>query len=97
MCAIVTGDVNPLNVALIRIVSAVRPSTIVATPVPGETTGGTSFAPERLASKVIGIAWAAGANSISATIRTNAAEIYLISAPPLFGVTSLGRYLRKDY
>jgi hypothetical protein len=80
MCAAVSFDVKPLNVALIWIVSAVGSSTIVARPVPGEAMGGTSFAPERLPTNVIGIALAAGACSIRAPIKTNAGETYLISA-----------------
>ena len=39
---------------------------MVARPVPGEGTGGSSLAPERTAVKVIGIALAAGAGSIMA-------------------------------
>jgi len=73
MCAAVSGVVRPLNVAAICIVLAVGSNTIVARPVPGEPVGGVSFAPERSAVKVIGIAWAAGAGSIrGAAIMTNA-------------------------
>jgi hypothetical protein len=108
MCAAVSFDVKPLNVALICIVWAVGSSTTVARPVPGDTTGGTSFAPERLPANVIGIALAAGACSIRAPIKTNAGEKYLISAllklvwylpearldrPPLF--LTLSRFGRR--
>src|ERR1700732_23415 len=81
MCAATSFDVKPLNVALTCNVWAVGSSITVASPVPGELTGGTSFAPERLPTNVIGVAWAAGAWSIKAPIRTNAGERYLISAP----------------
>jgi len=80
MCAAVSCDVNPLNVALISIVWAVGSRIIVASPVPGDTTGGTSFAAERLPTNVIGVALAASACSIRVPIRTNAGETYLISA-----------------
>src|SRR5207302_1622595 len=80
MCAIVSVDVKPLNVALTCNVWAVGSRITVASPVPGEATGGTSFAPERLPTNVIGTAWAAGVCSIRAPIRTNAGERYLISA-----------------
>src|SRR5438132_13611078 len=80
MCAAKSLDVKPLNVALTCNVWAVGSRIIVASPVPGEATGGTSFAPERLPTNVIGTAWAAGACSIRAPIRTNAGERYLISA-----------------
>jgi hypothetical protein len=73
MCAAVSFDVKPLNVALICIVWAVGSSTTAAKPVPGEATGGTSFAPARLPTKVIGIAWAADAGSISAVAMARAA------------------------
>src|SRR6516162_3886874 len=74
MCAIVSFDVKPLNIALIVSVWAVGSSTIVARPVPGEALGGFSFAPDRVAKKVIGSAWTAGADSICAAIMTNAGE-----------------------
>ena len=64
MCAATSFDVKPLKVALICIVWAVGSSTTVARPVPGEATGGTSFAPARLPTKVIGSA-SAGTGSIS--------------------------------
>jgi hypothetical protein len=76
----VSFDVKPLNVALISIVWAVGSSIIVASPVPGDTTVGTSFAAERLPTNVIGVALAAGACSTRAPIKTNASEKYLISA-----------------
>ena len=53
MCAIVSFDVKPLNIALIVSVWAVGSSTIVATPVPGEALGGFSFAPVRFVVMVI--------------------------------------------
>src|SRR5262245_17813586 len=75
MCAALVFEVNPLNVALTCIVWAVGSSTTVAKPVPAGLTGGTSFAPERFKSKVIGIAWAAGTGSIrAAVIMTNAGK-----------------------
>jgi hypothetical protein len=66
MCAIVSAIVKPLNVALIVSVwaVAVTSSTTVATPVPGELLGGLSFAPLRLATKVVVAASAAGADCI---------------------------------
>src|SRR5206468_3836225 len=80
MCAATSFDVKPLNVALTCNVWAVGSRITVASPVPGEATGGTSFAPERLPTNVIGTAWAANVCSIRAPIRTNAGERYLISA-----------------
>src|SRR5262249_12291005 len=75
MCAAVVPEVNPLNVALTCSVWAVGSSTTVAEPVPAGLTGGTSFAPERFSSKVIGIACAAGTGSIrAATVMTNAGK-----------------------
>src|SRR5260370_3538267 len=56
MCAALVIDVKPLNVAFTCSVWAVESSTTVARPVPGEGTGGTSFAPVRLPTKGIGIA-----------------------------------------
>jgi hypothetical protein len=80
MCAAVVFEVKPLNVALTCSVWAVGSNTIVARPVPGETTtgGGTSFAAERSAVKVIGIALAAGAGSMRAAIMIHAGETYPI-------------------
>jgi len=73
MCAAVVPEVNPLNIALTVNVLASGSSTTVAEPVPAGLTGGTSFAPERFSSKVIGTAWAAGTGSIrAATVMTNA-------------------------
>src|SRR5258708_6573896 len=74
MCAATSLEVKPLNVALICIVWAVGSSTMVARPVPGEATVGTSFAPERSAMKVIWFAWTAGADTIRTAIMTNAGE-----------------------
>src|SRR5713226_7786831 len=65
MCAAVSGVVKLKNAAFTCIVCAVGSSTTTASPAPGETTGGTSFAPARLPTKVIGIASAAGTGSIS--------------------------------
>src|SRR5262245_19599707 len=72
MCAAVVFDVKPLNDTLISIVFAVGSSTIVARPVPGELTGGTSFALERFPTKVIGSAWAAGVGSVRAAMMATA-------------------------
>jgi hypothetical protein len=64
MCAIVSFDPKPLNVALIVSVWAVGSSTIVARPVPAEALGGFSLEPDRPAVNVMGLAWAAGTDSI---------------------------------
>jgi hypothetical protein len=79
MCAAVSVDVKPLNVTLTCSVWAVGSRNIVARPVPGEALEGTSFAPERLPTKVIIIAWAAGAGSISNAIRASGSERDLIA------------------
>src|SRR4051794_38292715 len=71
MCAAVSGVVKPKNAARIDIVWAVGSSTTVTAPAPGEPLGGTSFAPERIPPKVIGIAWAAGAGSIRAAVNAS--------------------------
>src|SRR6266581_385375 len=88
MCAALVIEVKSLNVALTVSVSAVGSSTIVARPVPGDTTEGvcTSFAAERLAMKVIGSAVAAGADSIRAAVMTKAGETYRISVLPKMDV-----------
>jgi hypothetical protein len=66
ICAAISGVVKPKNDAMICIVSAVGSSTTATEPAPGEVLGGTSFAPDRIPPKVIGIACAAGAGSIRA-------------------------------
>jgi hypothetical protein len=63
-------------------VLATESTITVAEPVPSEPVGGISFAPLRVVTYVIGIAWAVGTGSIRAAIRINASEIYLISALP---------------
>ena len=64
------------------IVWAAVSNTTVARPVAVVLTGGTSFAPLRLVTKVIGIAWAVGIGSMRAAVRINASEICFISALP---------------
>ena len=86
MCAIVSFDPKPLNVALTCIVWATGSSTIVARPVPCEALGGFSFAPERFAVKVIGSAWAA-IGRISAV--ANASKQEPIEMPDSFMFASL--------
>jgi hypothetical protein len=83
MCAATSFDVKPLNVALTCSVWAVGSNIIVAVPVPGVATGGTSFAPLRLPTNVIGTAWTAGAWNVRAANRISAGETYLISALPM--------------
>jgi len=72
MCAAVSFDVKPKNAAFICIVCAVGSSTTTARPAPGEATGGTSFAPARSPTKVIGIASATGTGSVSAVAMARA-------------------------
>src|SRR5436853_406335 len=86
MCAAVSGVVSPLKVTLTCIVSAVGSSTTDAKPVAVEAVGGISFAAERLATKVIGIADASDVWNTRADISNNAGVMYLISALPLIGV-----------
>jgi hypothetical protein len=81
MCAAVSGVVKPKNDAMICIVWAVGSSTTATLPAPGELLGGVSFAPERIPPKVIVIARAAGAGSISAA-TTTISVTYRISALP---------------
>jgi hypothetical protein len=64
MCAAVVPDVNPLKDILTSIILLVVSSITVACPVPGEATGGNSFAPMRLADKVTMSAFAAGDDKI---------------------------------
>src|SRR5258708_14549198 len=73
MCAAVSGVVKPKNDAIICSVCAVGSSTTTAVPTPGETTGGTSFAPLRMVPNVIGVEWAAGTANISAVAMVRAA------------------------
>jgi hypothetical protein len=72
ICDAVVPDVKPLNVTSTCKVWAVGSITTVVKPVPVDVVGGISAAPVRLASKVIGIASAAGDCSIRAAIRNNA-------------------------
>jgi hypothetical protein len=80
MCEAVVGEVRPPNVTFTCSVLAVGSRNTVANPAPGVVTAGTSFAPERLVVNVIGIAWAAGADSVSVAIIINAGDKYRI--PP---------------
>jgi hypothetical protein len=66
MCAAVSGEVNPANDAMIRIVSAVVSGTTAAEPIPGERVGGTSFEPVRIPPKVSVSARADGVGSTRA-------------------------------
>src|SRR5205823_7589327 len=90
MCAATVFDVRPLNVALTCSVCAVGSRITVASPVPGDTTAGTSFAPLRFAVKVIGIALAVDSCSIKPATEPNAQGKYFISPLPLVG-SYLGR------
>jgi hypothetical protein len=81
MCAAISGVVNPKNDARICIVSAVGSSTTVTLPAPGELLGGVSLAPERMPPKAIGIAWAAGAGSISAGRYNGERDILHFNSP----------------
>src|SRR6266404_2044386 len=88
MCAATVFDVRPLNVALTCNVWAVGSRITVASPVPGDTTGGTSFAPLRFAVKMIGIALAVDSCSINPATEPNAQDKYFISLLPLVGSQS---------
>src|SRR5689334_20356772 len=81
MCAIVSGVVRPLNVTLICIVWAIGSSTTDADPVADELTGGISFAPKRLVTKVVGFAWAPAAGSIRAANSINILCRHMKSSP----------------
>jgi hypothetical protein len=93
MCAIVLFDPKPLNIALICSVWATGSSTIVARPVPGEELGGFSFAPERFAKKVIGAAWAAGADRISTDANASKQEPIELRGSDSFMFASLAEEL----
>jgi hypothetical protein len=74
MWAAVSFVVKPLNDTSISIVAAVGSSTILATPVPDEVVGGTSFAPDKFPMKVMGSACVAGAKRITPAANPNKQE-----------------------
>src|SRR5215831_4558621 len=83
MCAIVSFDVRPLNVALTWSVCAVGSSITVAVPVAGVVTGGTSLAPLRSPTNVMGTAGAGVGCSARAAKPSKPNERYFISASSL--------------
>src|SRR5215470_17092783 len=83
MCAMVTIDVRPLNVALTWSVWAVGSSITVAVPVAGVATGGTSLAPLRLPTNVMGTAGAGVDCSARAAKPSKPNQRYFISASSL--------------
>src|SRR6516162_2534154 len=83
MRAMVTFDVRPLNVALTWSVCAVGSSITVAVPVPGVATGGTSLAPLRSPTNVMGTAGAGVDCSTRAAKPSKPNERYFISASSL--------------
>src|SRR6266853_2895335 len=86
ICDAIVGDVKPLKstVTDIEWTSGSVSSTTVAKPVPGEPVGGTSFAPMRLATNVIGVAETEDADSSTAAARTNADDSDFIPHSPEF-------------
>jgi hypothetical protein len=80
MCAAIVFEVKPLNVTLTWSVCAAASNITVARPVPGVATGGPSFAPERLAEKVIGFAVATVDGNAKAAIIISAGETLRIQS-----------------
>src|SRR4051812_7981859 len=83
MCAAVSFDVRPLNVALTWSVCAVGSRTTVAVPVADVGTGGTSLAPLRLPTNVMGAARAGVGCNARAAKPSKPNERYFISASSL--------------
>src|SRR5438445_9853365 len=71
MCAAEVLASSPLNVTLRNSELAAASRVARTWPVPGETIGGTSFAPLRVVLSGTGIAWADNAASIGAAIRAS--------------------------